>query len=229
MALSDAEIARFARQLLLPGFGAATQELLRAARVHVVGAGEIAGPALVYLTGAGVGTLYLDDALDVGVGDAAAWLYPANQVGEPRLLAAISALRAASSLTRPRAFATGVDPFAALICTASLGEARESAEKARTAGLPHVVALADGDGGEVISIPRGAACFACASRPGTGSPARPGTAAAIGALGAMELVLLLAGAAHDVTGRRTQLILGQPMSRPTAKVPGCPCTQGWGR
>ena len=112
-----------------------------------------------------------------------------------------------------------------------LGDVRRarSVRGACRAGLPHVVALADGDGGEVISIPRGAACFSCGSRPGTGSPARPGTPAAIGALGAMELVLLLAGAAHDVTGRRTQLILGQPMSSPTVKVPGCPCTQGWGR
>ncbi len=115
MALSEAEIARDARQLLLPGFGAATQEFLRAARVHVVGAGEVAGPALLDLASAGIGTLYLDDALDVGVEDAAAWIYGAEQVGEPRLLAAITSLRAASAFCKVRAFATGADPTATLV------------------------------------------------------------------------------------------------------------------
>lgn len=229
MALSEPEIARYARQLLLPGFGAATQELLRAARIHVVGAGEVAGPALLYLASAGIGTLYLDDALDVGVDDPGAWLYPASSVGEPRLLVAITALRAASSFSKPRAFATGAEPTATLVCTGSLGVAREAAERARAAGIPHVVALVDGDGGEVVAIPRSAPCYACGSRPGNGAPARPGAAAALGALGAMELLLLVAGAAQDVSGRRVELVLGQPMARPTARIPGCPCTQGWGR
>jgi adenylyltransferase/sulfurtransferase len=229
VSLSEAEIARYARQLLLPGFGAATQEVLRAARVHVVGAGDVAGPALLYLASAGIGTIYLDDPLDVGASDAGSWIYPADQVGEPRLLAAVGALRAASSFSKPRAFATGADPTATLVCSSSVGEAREAAEKARSAGLPHVVALVDGDGGEVVTIPRGGPCFSCGSRPGTGAPARPGAAAAVGALAAMELVLLLAGAAHDVGGRRIEVVLGVPTARPTARVPGCPCTQGWGR
>ncbi len=226
MALSEAEVARYARQLLLPGFGAATQEFLRAARGHVVGAGEVAGPALVYLATAGIGTLYLDDALDVGVEDAAAWIYGAEQVGEPRLLAAITSLRAATAFPKLRAYATGADPTAALICTAAPGVAREAAERARTAGIPHVVAVADGDGGEVVVVPPGGPCFACASRPGSGAPARPGAAAAVGALAAMELLLLVAGAAQDLKGRRTDLVLGQPVTRPTSRVPGCPCTQG---
>jgi len=71
MPLSEAEIARFARQLLLPGFGPVSQEFLRAARVQVVGAGAIAGPAMVYLAEAGVGTITVDDAADVSLGDTA--------------------------------------------------------------------------------------------------------------------------------------------------------------
>ncbi len=229
MPLSEAEVARYARQLLLPGFGAATQEVLRGARVHVVGAGEMAGPALLYLASAGVGTLFLDDALDIGAGDAAAWIYPPDRIGEPRLIAAMAALRAASSLSKPRAIATGAAPTAMLVCATALGEAREAAEKARQSGLPHVVALLEGDGGQVVTVPRGAPCFACGSRPGTGVPPRPGAAAAVGALAAMELILLLAGAAYDVSGRRIDLVVGHTVSRPTTRVPGCPCTEGWGR
>src|SRR5512147_2509994 len=65
MDLTEAEVARYACQLALPGFGAEGQVALRTARVHVVGAGVVAVPALLYLAQAGVGTLYLDDAHDV--------------------------------------------------------------------------------------------------------------------------------------------------------------------
>ena len=225
MALSDAEIARYARQLILPGFVPVTQEFLRAARVHVVGAGEVAGPALLYLAMAGVGTLHVDDGLDVAPEDAAAWLYGADQVGQPRLFAAIEALRAATAFSKARAYATGADPTAALVCTSSLGVARDAAERARVAGLPHVVAVVDGDGGEVVAVPPGAPCYACASRPGSGAPPRPGAAAAVGALGALELLLILAGVVEGEPGRRIDVVLGQPQARATSRVPGCACAR----
>jgi len=225
VALSDAEIARYARQLILPGFVPVTQEFLRAARVHVVGAGEVAGPALLYLAMAGVGTLHVDDGLDVAPEDAAAWLYGADQVGQPRLFAAIEALRAATAFSKARGYATDADPTAALVCTSSLGVARDAAERARVAGLPHVVAVVDGDGGEVVAVPPGAPCYACASRPGSGAPPRPGAAAAVGALGALELLLILAGVVEGEPGRRIDVVLGQPQARATSRVPGCACAR----
>src|SRR5512133_2504909 len=164
MALSELELSRYARQLLLPGFGPATQELLRAARIHVVGAGEVAGPALLYLATAGVGTVYVDDGLDVGPDDTAAWLYTPDQAGEPRVIAAITAIRESSGFTKARAFATGAEVTATLVCTASLGVAREAAERARSSGTGHVLAVVEGDGGQVVAVPRGAPCYACSSR-----------------------------------------------------------------
>ena len=228
MPLSDAELARYARQLILPGFSPTAQEFLRAARVHVVGAGELAGPALVYLAQAGVGSLLLDDGLDVAAEDTASWLYRADQVGEPRLFTAMAALRDQAPWARVRPFATGADPTAVLVCAPSLGLAREAAERARVSGLPHVVALADGDGGEVVSVPVGAPCYSCASRPGTGAMARPGVAAALGALAATELLLIITGLVQARTGRRIDLVLGQPQARATARTPGCACGQGRG-
>jgi hypothetical protein len=228
LSLSDAELARYARQLILPGFTPASQEFLRAARVHVIGAGELAGPALLYLAQAGVGTLFLDDALDVAPEDGAAWLYRAEQVGEPRVFTAMAALRELAPWARVRPYATGADPTAVLVCASSLGLAREAAERARLAGLPHVVAVADGDGGEVVSVPVGAPCYACASRPGTGALPRPGVAAALGALGATELLLIVAGLTQARSGRRIDLVLGQPQARATARLPGCACGQGRG-
>src|SRR5512137_1184405 len=67
--LDTERIARWARQLLVPGFGAAGQERLMAARVRVVGAGGEATPALVALAQAGVGTIWIDDPATIGPAD----------------------------------------------------------------------------------------------------------------------------------------------------------------
>ena len=59
--LSGDDILRYSRHLLLPGFGAATQQRLRDGRVLVVGAGGLGSPVIIYLAAAGVGTLGIID------------------------------------------------------------------------------------------------------------------------------------------------------------------------
>jgi adenylyltransferase/sulfurtransferase len=220
--MTEAEIGRYARQLLLPGMGPVSQEFLRAARVQVVGAGALAGPAMVYLAQAGVGTLSVDDGADVTAADAAHWLYPPACEGQPRAFVAIEALRTANALVKARAHATGFDPTAALVLPESPAVAREAAERARKAGLPHVVAQGDGDGGFVVSIPVGAPCYACAGGTPT-LPATIGAAAALGALAALELVLVLSHAAQEPRGRRIELVRGQPITRASQRQAGCSC------
>ena len=61
MALSSEEIERYARQIVLHGLGGPGQNMLKAARALVVGAGGLGSPALQYLAGAGVGTLGIVD------------------------------------------------------------------------------------------------------------------------------------------------------------------------
>jgi adenylyltransferase/sulfurtransferase len=222
MALSEPELARFARQLLLPGMSGMAQERLRAARVQVIGGGAVAGPALVYLATAGVGTLFLDDAADATPEDAAGWLYPPGRAGEARVTAALESLKAASGFSRARLHASGADPTAVLVCAAGR-LAREAAERARQAGLLHAVVEGDGDGGAVVVVPPGAPCYACSHRVVAGTPPPPPTAAALGALAAAELVLVMSGALSPPQGRRIELSRGQPQARPTVRQPGCAC------
>lgn len=67
MTLTDAELERYARHIVLKEVGGAGQVQLRSACVAVIGAGGIGSPAVQYLAAAGVGTLRLidDDAVDL--------------------------------------------------------------------------------------------------------------------------------------------------------------------
>lgn len=67
MTLSDAELERYARHIVLKEIGGVGQSALKAARVAVIGAGGIGSPALQYLAAAGIGQLTIidDDHVDL--------------------------------------------------------------------------------------------------------------------------------------------------------------------
>ncbi|ESX48385.1 molybdopterin-synthase adenylyltransferase MoeB [Mesorhizobium sp. M0761] len=60
-ALTDDELERYARHIVLPEIGGAGQQRLKRARVLVIGAGGLGAPVLEYLAAAGVGTLGIVD------------------------------------------------------------------------------------------------------------------------------------------------------------------------
>jgi adenylyltransferase/sulfurtransferase len=219
--LTEDRIARWARQLLVPGFGAAGQERIMAARVRVVGADAAAEPALLYLVQAGVGTLWIDDPDVVGPADVGGWLHGPDGQGRPRAEAAARALAALSRFVQVAPYPMGGVPTATLICATSTAQAVASAEVARRTGVPHVVVEAEADGGALVSVPVGAPCFACGRVVVSGRPPTPG-AAALAALAAQELLQLIADPSIGA-GRRIELTRGVTSTRATTRLPGCAC------
>ena len=67
MALTDDQIDRYARHLILKEVGGPGQQKLLKSKVLVIGAGGLGSPLLMYLAAAGVGTLGIidDDAVDL--------------------------------------------------------------------------------------------------------------------------------------------------------------------
>jgi len=61
MSLSDADLERYARHIVLREVGGAGQAKLLASRVLVIGAGGLGSPLILYLAAAGVGTIGVAD------------------------------------------------------------------------------------------------------------------------------------------------------------------------
>src|SRR6202166_4262947 len=67
MPLSDEQLERYARHIVLREVGGVGQAKLKAARVLVVGAGGLGSPLVLYLAAAGIGTIGIvdDDVVDL--------------------------------------------------------------------------------------------------------------------------------------------------------------------
>jgi molybdopterin/thiamine biosynthesis adenylyltransferase len=59
--LSQDELSRYMRHILLPEIGGSGQQRLKASRVLVIGAGGLGSPVLEYLAGAGIGRISIID------------------------------------------------------------------------------------------------------------------------------------------------------------------------
>jgi len=61
MMLTEEELKRYDRQIIINGFGEEGQEKLKQARVFIAGAGGLGSPVATYLAAAGIGTIRIVD------------------------------------------------------------------------------------------------------------------------------------------------------------------------
>lgn len=92
-ALTDEELERYARHIVLPEIGGSGQQRLKRARVLVIGAGGLGSAALQYLAAAGVGALGIVDDDTVSLSNLQRQvIHGTDWIGKSKLESAASAL-----------------------------------------------------------------------------------------------------------------------------------------
>lgn len=106
-ALSNEEIARYSRHLILPEVGLEGQKKLKAARVLMIGTGGLGSPLGLYLAAAGIGTL---GVVDFDVVDESNLqrqiIHGTKDVGRPKIASAKDRLQDINPNTNIEAFET---------------------------------------------------------------------------------------------------------------------------
>lgn len=95
MALSDEQLERYARHIVLREVGGAGQAKLLAARVLVIGAGGLGSPVILYLAAAGVGTIGIVDFDRVSLSNLQRQIaHESRSIGEAKPASAARTVRA---------------------------------------------------------------------------------------------------------------------------------------
>jgi molybdopterin/thiamine biosynthesis adenylyltransferase len=208
--LSDDEVERYSRQLVLPEWSEAAQLALREASVLVVGAGALGSPVAAYLAGAGVGRLGIVDFDAVEVSNLhRQTLHFTPDLGLPKAESAAAKLRFLNPeiVVEPYQahFAAAMLEGADLVvdCSDSFATRYDVNAACCAARTPLVERGVVGLSGLVMAIrPGETACYRCAfpepppagSAPSCAEAGVLGPAAGvIGSLQALEALKLLAG------------------------------------
>jgi adenylyltransferase/sulfurtransferase len=105
MLFSEPELERYARHIVLNGFGGPAQQKLKAARVLVVGAGGLGSPVLLYLAAAGIGTLGIIDDDGVSLSNLQRQVIHATEdIGRPKVESARTSLARVNPHVRVESF-----------------------------------------------------------------------------------------------------------------------------
>jgi molybdopterin-synthase adenylyltransferase len=241
--LSDAEIERYSRQLVLPEWGAAAQLAVSEASVLVIGAGALGAPVALYLAGAGVGRIGILDDDDVELSNLhRQLLHFTPDLGVPKAESAAAKLRYLNPDIVVEAYQVRAEAAnaAALVegqdlvvdCSDSF-ETRYAVNAACCAArLPLVEGGVLGMSGIVMSVKPGrTACYRCAfpvepsDAPRCADAGVLGPAAGVvGSLQALEALKLLTGVAPAVADGFLQVDLATAdfVRVRTTRRPDCP-------
>ncbi len=175
MVLSDAQIERYSRQIVLPQVGGRGQERLLAARVTI--AGELADLewALGYLVGAGVGTIFLN-----AHGDSARRDYLIDQMSK------------LNSDVNVSAAASGLPDLELTLILIGSARARDAAALLNSElGAGGIIAARLDSPGRIAIVPSRPPCLACAAEALTTFGARSENAVPIAMVAATEALKYL--------------------------------------
>ncbi|NIJ19280.1 adenylyltransferase/sulfurtransferase [Sphingomonas naasensis] len=110
MTLSDEELERYARHIVLREVGGSGQAKLKAASVLVIGAGGIGSPALQYLAAAGIGYLAVADNDRVELSNLQRQtLFGTDDVGKDKAATAVEAMERLNPTIRPAGLGVRID------------------------------------------------------------------------------------------------------------------------
>lgn len=244
--LTDEQLDRYARHIVLREVGGGGQARLLAAHVVVIGAGGIGSPAIQYLAAAGVGRLTIidDDRVDLSNLQRQT-LFTQADLGQPKaaraaaaamrlnpdvqaigMVARVAADNAAASIAGADVVLDGCDNFATRLIVA------DAALAARIPLVSAAVTQFDGQLGVYRGWEADRPCYTCVV--GT-APERPGTSCAevgvmgamagvMGSMAALEAIRAIVPFGEDMAGK---LVIADALTMrfrtlAVPKDPGCP-------
>ena len=245
MAFTEDEVERYARHLVLSEVGGPGQQALKRARVLIVGAGGVGGPAALYLAAAGVGTLGLIDHDAVALSNLQRQiLFDTADVGRPKVEAAAMRLEGlnphvavqtfAERLTAENALAR-IEDFDLVLDGTDDFETRFLVNAACVAAGRSLVSGALGRWSGQVAVFAGRPCYRCLvpqMPPDAETCARVGVVGAlagvVGSMAALEAIKVLTGAGQPLTGRLLLYdgLAGTARTVRIAPDPACPVCAG---
>jgi molybdopterin/thiamine biosynthesis adenylyltransferase len=220
--LTDAQLMRYNRQILLPDFDIAGQERLQQSRVLIVGLGGLGCPAALYLAGAGIGELVLVDGDEVELSNLQRQIaHTGGDIGTNKARSAATAIAAINPEVTLDVIEQALVETAMPALLARVDLVLDATDNypvrfalnraCITAGVPLVSAAAVGSEGQlaVFDPLRGGPCYRCLYTEGDAETAlscsESGVLAplvgTIGSLQAMEAVKILTGFGEPLRGR----------------------------
>lgn len=246
MALTDEQVERYARHLILKGVGVKGQKRLLASSVLIIGAGGLGSPAALYLAAAGVGHIGLVDGDVVDMSNLQRQIiHTTARVGAPKVESAATAIRALNpdvtvdtyyELVDASNIAGLIEPYDLVIDATDNFAAKflinERLRAGRQAGIPMPAWSVRRS--DVTVIPGEGPCYRCIFRDMPAAGEIPtckeagvlgAVVGVIGSLEATEAVKLIAGVGEPLVARMltvdalTMNIRRVPLPK---HVPDCP-------